>query len=44
MGSREGTFKAEDFTTLEELHRSSGGAVFIARHNKSKQLVVLKER
>ena len=33
-----------DFAVLEEIHRSSGGTVFLGRHRPSGQRVVLKER
>ena len=35
---------AEDFAVVEELHRSSGGAVFLGRHRPTGLKVVLKER
>ena len=33
-----------DFSVVEELHRSSGGTVYLARHRPSGRKVVLKER
>jgi serine/threonine protein kinase len=33
-----------DFSVIEELHRSSGGTVYLARHRPSGRKVVLKER
>ena len=35
---------ADDFAVVEELHRSSGGTVFLGRHRPSGRRVVLKER
>ena len=35
---------AQDFSVLEELHRSSGGTVYLGRRLSTGERVVLKER
>ena len=43
-GMANGDLVSSDFAVVEELHRSSGGAVYVGRHRPSGRKVVLKER
>ena len=44
MGEQRQPLSADDFAIIEEIHRSSGGTVFLGRHRPTGRSVVLKER